>query len=111
MVRCLALACLLAAVGCETYGGGDWKSRVGTYSMDDAIKELGPPDTRATTSDGITVAQWLTSKSRIYGSGARGFGMWSWGGLGADISSSPDSYLQLGFGNDGRLVSWKRIYK
>lgn len=111
VVRCLALACLLAVVGCESYGSGDWKTRVGSYTMDDAIKELGPPDSRATTTDGITVAQWLTARSRVYGMGARGFSPWSWGGLSTDISSSPDSYLQLSFGADGRLASWKRIYK
>jgi hypothetical protein len=114
MSRLLAVLCLLGLIvltGCESYGRADWKSRVGSYTMDDAIKELGPPDSKATTTDGTTVAQWLVARSRVYGTGPRGYGYYGLAGWGTEISSSPDAFLQLSFGSDGRLMSWKRIYK
>jgi hypothetical protein len=108
----MAASLMLLAAGCETYGGGDWGKRVGAMTLDDAIKELGPPENRATTSDGTMVAQWQTARSRIYGTGMRGGWGWGWGwGGGTDITSTPDTYLQLTFGPDGRLASWRRIYK
>lgn len=116
ILKVFAVLCLVILVGCETYGGGDWKSRIGSYTMDDAIKELGPPDTKATTTDGITVGQWLVARSRVYATGGRGYGYGYgygfWGGSwGNDITSSPDAYLQLSFGTDGKLASWKKVYK
>jgi hypothetical protein len=94
--------------GCQSGANELWSGRVGTYSMDEAIKELGPADRQATTTDGITVAQWLVSRSRIY---SRNPGFASWGLFNSDISSTPDLYLQLTFGRDGRLSSWKKVMK
>ena len=47
----LALATVLM-VGCKTTKPIDWNSRVGTYTFDQAVTELGPPDKQATLSDG-----------------------------------------------------------
>jgi hypothetical protein len=104
----ILLSCLLFEAGCQSYGSADWQKRVGSYTMDDAVKELGPPDRQASTSDGFTVAQWLVAHSRVY---SRNPGMAGWGFYGSDISSTPDLYLQLTFSKEGRLTSWKRLQK
>ena len=42
--------------GCKTAPKIDWNSRVGNYTYDQAVAELGPPDKSAKLSDGKTVA-------------------------------------------------------
>lgn len=105
-IVCLAL--LWGASGCETYGRADWKSRIGSYTYDDAVKELGPPEAKETISDGTIVAQWLIARGRIRGTSV---GPSFWGSHTIDIDSSPDSYLQLTFGPDHHLAAWKRLMK
>jgi hypothetical protein len=99
---------MLAGAGCETYGRADWKSRVGHYTYDDAVKELGPPEAKETTSDGTLVAQWVTSYGQAYGTSSFG----GWRGRGRiDWNTSPNGYLQLQFGPDKQLATWKRLMK
>ncbi|MEY4690138.1 MAG: hypothetical protein RIT19_463 [Verrucomicrobiota bacterium] len=103
----VCLAALLA--GCETYGKADWKARVGEYTWDQAIEELGPPESEAKTSDGSRVADWVVSRSRTYSTAVRGPLFWSW--TGQDVTTTAESHLLLTFTPQGRLKSWKRIYK
>lgn len=101
--------------GCATQI--DWKSRVGSYTYDDAIKELGPPDKVAVTSDQVTVAEWLMHHGSTYGtytdwgpSGYRGYR----GGFGTvDITTAPSRFLRLTFGPapESRLQSSKEYYR
>lgn len=113
--RHLALRALLAVglaglmAGCETYGRADWKSRIGQYNWDQALQELGPPESEAKTSDGTRVADWVLSKSRTYSTAIRGPMFWSWSGQ--DVTTTAESHLMLTFAPDGSLRSWKRIYK
>ena len=93
-------------VGCETYGKADWKSRVG---RDQAIEELGPPESEAKTSDGSRVASWVISRSRTYSTAVRGPMFWSWSGQ--DVTTTAESHLLLTFNAQGQLKAWKRIYK
>ncbi len=96
-------------VGCETYGKADWKSRVGHYSWDQAIEELGPPESEAKTSDGSRVARWVISRSRTYSTAVRGPMFWSWSGQ--DVTTTAESHLLLTFDTQSQLKAWKRIYK
>lgn len=97
--------------GCQNKGAILWDGRVGTYTYDQAIIELGPPDKEATTSEGVTVSQWLVSRSRIFLRNP-GFFYWSpMGGAMGDVSSTPDVFLQLSFGKDRRLTAWKKVMK
>ena len=95
---------LVLLVGCATRT--DWNARVGSYTYDDAVKELGPPDKAATTSDGSTVAEWLTARGqRHYAAGSVPAGRSSAGyfngmGLGGEYYSTPDNFLRLTFGPD-----------
>ena len=104
--------CLLMTVvgaGCETYGKADWKARVGQFSWDQAIEELGPPESEAKTSDGSRVASWVISRSRTYSTAVRGPLFWSWSGQ--DVTTTAESHLLLAFNAQGQLKAWKRIYK
>lgn len=108
--RCVG-ACLLGLLcaGCETYGKADWKARVGSYTWDQAIEELGPPESEAKTSDGSRVADWVISRSRTYSTAIRGPMFWSWSGQ--DVTTTAEAHLLLTFNAQGRLKAWKRIYK
>jgi len=93
------LAALFLA-GCATTKI-DWNSRIGQYSYDDAITELGVPDREATLSDGSIVAEWLTSRGGAYGTTY--FSRWSRFQT-YDVHEFPDRYLRLIFDPD-RLLS------
>ena len=109
-------ALLLAALfgGCATHKI-DWSARVGAYTFDQAVAEIGPPDKQAKLTDGTLVAEWLTHRGyhQIIATGS-GYG-YPYGGLpyAPTIldSSSPDFFLRLTFGADGRLQAWKKYAK
>ncbi len=98
----------------------DWASRVGSYSYDDAVRELGPPDKAAQLTDGSTVADWLTARgmqtASAYGPPypAYGrYGRYGWGGPGFVVVDppSPDRFLRLTFDPRGKLASWQKVYR
>jgi hypothetical protein len=95
----LALFSAILLGGCAT-NRVDWNARVGQYTYDDAITELGVPDRSATLTDGTTVAEWLTSRGASYGT-SHGFG---WRFQTYDVTQFPDRYLRLVFGPDKRLI-------
>jgi hypothetical protein len=106
-----ALALCLGA-GCAT-NKVDWAGRVGGYTFDQAVVELGPPDKQAKLSDGVIVAEWLTRRGRSGGySVASGY----YGHRGHPYYApayyepgTPDHFLRLSFGRDGRLTAWKKL--
>ena len=109
-----ALVAVLLA-GCAT--GIDWNTRVGSYTYDQAVLELGPPDKQARLSDGTTVADWLAYRggtSRVFAGG--GYGYWHphhphfYGGptIVVDDYATYESYLRLVFAPDGSLQSFKK---
>lgn len=120
-VRKTALACCgvialfgLLFVGCAT-SKTDWNSRVGSYTYDQAVLEMGPPDKQTKLSDGKTVAEWYSRGSGGSGLsiGVGGGSYGSHGGMGVGVSQSVDSGssargLKLVFGTDGRLSSWSK---
>src|SRR6185295_2792300 len=56
------LVCWLLA-GCASTPKVDWNARVGNFTYDQAVAEMGPPDKSTKLSDGSTVADWITRKS------------------------------------------------
>ena len=115
----VTLALLL--VGCATKKPKvDWASRVGNYTYDQAVEELGPPDKQATLTDGNIVAEWVTRQSSGGSSIGFGIGGGSYGhsgGMGAGVgvsqsmgNSSTDKVLRLTFGPDKKLVDWYKNY-
>jgi len=100
-------------VGCATTRPIDWNGRVGIYTFDQAVTELGPPDKQAKLSDGKTVAEWITHRNGgssfsvgtgFYG-GNTGFGVGQTVGTGYS-----DRVLQLTFGTNNVLSAWSRNY-
>lgn len=109
---CLTALLALMFSGCATTKKIDWNSRVGNYTYDQAVTELGPPDKQTTLSDGKTVADWVSHRR---GGASLGFGVGSFGhsgGVGVGVShlvgsGYNDHVLRLTFGADKKLVSWK----
>src|SRR6266705_1105352 len=112
------LASGLVLAGCATTPKINWAARVGNYTMDQAIAELGPPDKQARLQDNSIVAEWLLRRgyNTTYVSG--GYGWWYprhhfYGGFypGYYDSYYPDYFIRLTFGPDGRLTAWKKFYR
>ncbi len=110
LVSILALAILVPGfAGCATTKQVDWNSRVGNYTYDQAVVDMGPPDKEARTSDGQTVAEWITSRA---GGGSISIGTGFYGRrsgmvVGQSVGSGHQvRATRLTFGADGRLISW-----
>lgn len=101
-------AVALVFAGCAT-NRIDWNARVGAYTFDEAVIELGPPEKQAKLTDGSTVAEWLRSRtqgpSRIF-NGGYGYGV-----APTMVDNAPvyENFLRLTFGPGGKLTEWKRI--
>ncbi|HLP76417.1 MAG TPA: hypothetical protein VK327_05800 [Candidatus Paceibacterota bacterium] len=109
----LALVAVLLATGCATHRI-DWGSRIGTYTFDYAVQEFGPPDKQAKLQDGTVIAEWLTHRGGTYVYPAYGYGnypYWYATPPTPTYMDSPDFYLRLTFGTDGKLQSWKKFAK
>lgn len=52
---------VISLAGCA---GVNWQDRTGTYSLDDAKREYGPPDNCDKLSSGESVCAWTTSVGR-----------------------------------------------
>ncbi|HTQ52466.1 MAG TPA: hypothetical protein VMJ12_17295 [Candidatus Acidoferrales bacterium] len=108
----LSLAAALI-VGCETTKPIDWNSRVGTYTFDQAVTEMGPPDKQTALSDGKLVAQWITHR---YGGSSFSVGTGFYTGpVGVGVgqttgSAYPDRILTLTFGTNLVLVAYSKNY-
>lgn len=109
----LGLAACLLLAGCKTTPPVDWNARIGNYTYDQAVNDLGPPDKTAKLDNGQTVADWITSQ-RQGGSVSIGTGFWGGGhqsGMGVGVGqtvggSQRDRILRLTFGPDNQLLSW-----
>ena len=62
------VSCLILLTACTERGGGirktDWQSRIGHYSLDDAKRELGLPESCVDLDHGGSACSWTTSKER-----------------------------------------------
>lgn len=107
----LTVMTALFIAGCASKPKVDWDSRVGNFTYDQAVVELGPPDREATTSDGKKVVDWVVGRS---GGGGFSFGVGGFSGpvgVGVSKSTGPgphDKILRLTFGQDGKLLNWSR---
>ncbi len=102
-----ATASLAFSLGCKSTPKVDWNERIGNYTYDQAVAEMGPPDKTATLSDGSKVADWITRRS---GGSGLSFGTGFYGGhggvaVGQTVATGSDRVLRLTFGTDGRLIA------
>lgn len=110
MNRIIVLAfALLLAGGCAT-NKIDWQSRVGNYSYDEAVLEMGPPENLAQLTDGTRVGDWLTSRGRRTGGGGSFFVGRGYVYHHPDYEA-PDYYMRLTFDPQGRLTAAKQVLK
>ena len=111
----LAVPVLAAALlaGCATTKPIDWNGRIGTYTFDQAVTELGPPDKQAKLSDGKTVAQWITHREggTSFSIGTGFFGGNTGFGVGQTVGTGyGDRILTLTFTANNVLTAWSKNY-
>ncbi len=110
----LSVGLLLLGFGCASTKI-DWNSRIGSYSYDQAVTELGPPDKNAKLTDGTVVAEWMTRRgySGGYVGVMHGYGYPYHGYVYPPYyladPPSPDYFIRLTFGPDGKLRAYKRV--
>lgn len=101
----------LVLAGCATTPKIDWAARVGHFTYDQVVLELGPPDKMAKLDNGVIVANWITRQGYAYSStSAPVYGYYPGGLLVPTYTQgyAPGYYLRLTFGADGKLASWKK---
>jgi hypothetical protein len=116
---CFRSGLLLAVVvilnpGCASTPKPDWNQRVGNYTFDEAVRELGPPVSSTRLQDGSTVAEWfLKYGSQVsFGLGTSVYGGGGGVGVGQSVTAPPKGhYLRLIFGPDGKLQSWEKFQR
>lgn len=93
----------------------NWSERVGTYTYDQALADLGKPEVVGESGTGKT-AEWVLQRSpRMsfgFGVGGASFGGGSGVGVGVGSSVSPPprgENLRLVFDKDGRLKEWVKV--
>ncbi|HKS37039.1 MAG TPA: hypothetical protein VJW76_07610 [Verrucomicrobiae bacterium] len=110
LAPCLFALCWFTA--CSSTPKVNWDNRVGNFTHDQAVAEMGPPDKSAPLGDGTTVAEWFLRRGSSVSVGV-GTGFYSGGGsvgVGQSVGTSPSGvYLRLTFGPDGKLVKWQRL--
>ena len=107
-VFCIVTLAMLWLTGCSTASKIDWNSRVGNFTHDQAVTEMGPPDKSASLTDGTVVSEWMTSRgfSRSTYLASPGFGVQRIEG-----TPSPDQYLRLTFDPSGKLKEWRYLFR
>ena len=108
----LALA-VVFLTGCATPPPVNWDSRVGHYTYDQALTELGSPDRQSRLSDGKVVSKWFVQPpvGPRFNSGMSYYGSNHGLGAGQAIGSGLNSQmLQLTFDTNGTLIAWSRNY-
>lgn len=115
-LRRLPWLLLAGALGCASTKPVDWASLVGTYTLDQAILDLGPPDKDAKLEDGTVVAEWMTRQGYYLSHVAPGYDYSPCypSGLGFSHVVSqpiPSRFIRLIFGPEGTLVAWKKLTK
>ena len=103
-----ALALVVLVAGCATVPLVDWSARVGTFTFDQAVNEMGPPDKSATLTGGALVAEWLTQRGHAHTviQTVPGYSYQR-----VDVLAAKDRFLRLTFGADGVLSEWKPVWR
>lgn len=112
----LIMVALGLAGGCATTPRVDWDSRIGNFTYDQAVSQMGQPAHHDAKADGSQLAEWITERGNP---GSVGFGMGSAYATPGMMESpvpretprTPDRYLRLTFGPDGKLTQWQRYYR
>lgn len=104
----LALLSLLLLTNCTTPPKVDWDARVGRFTFDEAVRELGSPQKSTVQADNTKVADWLAARGR---SAPTFHSMPDGSVLRTEGAPGMDQLLRLTFTPEGKLSSWKRIWR
>src|SRR5215510_678896 len=122
-MRLAFLLLLLSLLGCASPSKTakvdprtiNWNERIGNYTYDQAIAELGKPAMTGESGEGKT-AEWILQRSPQmsfgFGFGGGGYGSHSAIGAGVESSVSPPPHgenLRLRFDSDGKLKEWSKV--
>ena len=108
------LGLLIFNAGCASTPKPDWNQRIGNYTFDDTVREMGPPVASTRLQDGSTVAEWFLKygAQMSFGFGTSTYGGGAGVGVGQSITPPPKAhYLRLIFGPDGKLQSWEKFQR
>jgi len=103
-----SMALCVTLIGCVTTPEVDWDARLGSYTRDMALADLGRPTRTQTLSDGSQMLEWTWVGTMQ--------GQWPGQPVSRDSiynptpGTTPDRVLLLTFGLDGKLVDWNRSY-
>ncbi|MDE2641685.1 MAG: hypothetical protein OSB55_02885 [Verrucomicrobiota bacterium] len=106
---CAALLGLIG-VGCQALQQVDWNGRIGQFSYEQAVTELGQPTGETKLPGGMRRAEWITNTGISTGGALVGVGYqrrtMSMVPLDpTEIHRLRDRYLRLTFDKEGRLVA------
>lgn len=93
----------------------NWSERIGKYTWDQALADLGRPVVLSESSEGRAGEWELRRSPRMsfgFGVGGGSFGRRSGVGVGVGSSVTPPpsgEYLRLQFGPDGQLKEWRKV--
>ncbi len=107
----LGLGVMILA-GCASTPKPDWNQRVGHFSFEQAVQELGPPVASTPLPDGTRVAEWfLKPGPRIsFGLGTGAGGPHGGVSVGQSVAlPTPGQYLRLVFSPDSQLQRWEKF--
>ena len=99
-------------MGCSSAPKADWDARVGAFTYDQAVLELGPPDRETRLDDGSRVGEWFLKRNATvsFGIGTGYHGGNTGVGVGQTVSSPPSGkFLRLRFDSQGELAEWSRV--
>jgi hypothetical protein len=115
-----ALGCFLTACASSKSGkvdpkNIDWNSRIGSYTYEQAVAELGRPSVQGESAEGKR-AEWILKRSpRMsfgFGMGTGSYGRHTGVGVGVGTGVSPPphgEYLRLQFDPEGKLKGWEKV--
>jgi hypothetical protein len=105
-------AVVVFLAGCATPPPVDWNSRVGHYTYDQAVAELGTPSRQAKLSNGTTVSKWPAQPNVGAGlnTGMSYYGSTGFTGPQPVGSGNNNQLLQLTFDTNGVLTAWSKNY-
>ena len=98
--------------GCQALQQVDWDGRIGRFSYEQAVAELGRPVEETKLSGGMRWAEWITNSGDSMGRALAGAGnkRRSMSVVllePTEIHRLRDRYLRLTFDETGRLVAWE----
>lgn len=114
LARLFLAALVLVNPGCASTPKPDWNQRVGNYTFDDAVRELGPPSGSTRLEDGSTVAEWFLKygSQMSFGFGTSMYGGGAGVGVGQSVTTPPKAhYLRLIFDPENKLQRWEKFQR